>query len=223
MAEDDDKKPDAPDAEPEPANPDQRLEKILAARWDPDKLSTLMRAQGPSRGQRLGFSERSRFERRLGTDLGDVRIFTGELAEQITRQHNAEALTIGKTGMILMRQSAAYAPGSAAGTALLAHELTHVAQGRESAIARKSVEAPLAHEAASEAEAEAQEQAVHHEEVHGHVLASEGGGAAGSGAGSGSGGMSARERLEAIVEKVLELYEEEERLGHLRLGHDPNL
>src|SRR6266571_7547588 len=116
--------------------PDSKLQEVLAARWDPTKLSTLMRRQEASKSTRLDYSQRQRFEGRLGVDLGDVRIFTGELADEITRQHNAEALTIGNTGMILMRNSQAFAPGTAAGTSLLAHELTHVAQGQSNAVAR---------------------------------------------------------------------------------------
>src|SRR5688572_2932771 len=114
---------------------EDRLSKVLEARWDPGKMSSFMRASKASSGQRLSAHDRGRFEGRLGVDLGDVRIFSGELAETITRAHNAEALTVGDTGMILMRGSSKFAAGTPMGQALLAHELTHVAQSRPHAIA----------------------------------------------------------------------------------------
>src|SRR5829696_4320717 len=99
--------------------PEERMAKALESKWDPSKMSRFMRASEGSRAQRLDASQRGRFEGRLGVDLGDVRIFSGELAQEITRAHNAEALTVGDTGMILMRNSASAVPGTAAGTALL--------------------------------------------------------------------------------------------------------
>ena len=117
-------------------SPEERLQKALSSRWDPGKLSKFLKASGS--GRSLDHSHRSRFEKRLGVDLGNVKVFTGELAEEITRAHGAEALTVGDTGMIIMRQSARFAPGSAAYTALLAHELTHVAQARPDAVSRKA-------------------------------------------------------------------------------------
>src|SRR4029079_1228151 len=76
----------------------------------------------------LEHSVRQRYERRLGVDLGHVRVFTGEFAEEFNRQRNAYAVTVGATGMILMGTSPDKSMGSASGQALLAHELTHVAQ-----------------------------------------------------------------------------------------------
>src|SRR5262245_10276618 len=121
--------------------PEQQLQKVLEARWDPSKLSRFMRSSETSRGQALDYSQRSRFEAKLGANFSNVRVFTGELAEEITRAHGAEALTVGDSGIILMRNSSKFMPGSAQGTALLAHELTHVAQARPSAISFKSPEA----------------------------------------------------------------------------------
>ena len=194
MAKDDDDKDDA-------LPPDDKLHKLLEARWDPSKISSLVRSQEASRGQKLDLSQRSRFERRLGVDLGDVRIFSGELAEEITRAHNAEALTVGDTGMVIMGGSSKYAPGGALGTSLLAHELTHVAQARPSAISRKGVEADLAEEDESEEEAEAHEA---------EVLAEED-------------DKKDEERKAALLERVLELYEDDIRTTQMRLGmgYDP--
>src|SRR4029079_10810891 len=79
----------------------------------------------------LEHSVRQRYERRLGVDLGHVRVFTGEFAEEFNRQRNAYAVTIGSTGMIMMGGSPDKSMGSASGQALLAHELTHVAQAEQ--------------------------------------------------------------------------------------------
>jgi len=195
-----------------PLSADDRLQRVLEARYDPSKLSALMRGSASTRGQRLDHSQRQRFEGRYGVDLGDVRIFTGDLAEEITRAHDAEALTIGNTGMILMRGSAQYAPGSVAGTALLAHELAHVAQARPSAVSRKGLAASMthAHEEESEAEAERHERAVAFEEA--------GGSPAQFDANESSDDT---EFMEELCQRVMEIHEEEERDHAIRSGqHD---
>jgi hypothetical protein len=145
--------------------PERRLEKVLESRWDPGKLSGFLKASAGSRGQKLESGHRGRFEKRFGVNLGDVRIFTGELAEEITKAHGAEALTVGDTGMIIMRQSTKFSQGSAAHTALLAHELTHVAQAKPEAMARKTVTAQQGQMEASEEEAEHHEAEVMAEEL----------------------------------------------------------
>jgi hypothetical protein len=192
--------------------PEERLQKVLESRWDPAKMSAFMRASKASTGQRLDAHNRGRFEGRLGVDLGDVRIFQGELAEEITRAHNAEALTVGDTGMILMRGSSRFAPGTPAGTALLAHELTHVAQSRPSAISRKAGETDLAEEDESEEEAREEEQ---------NVLAEEMGEMKPPGASAADKDNKDKDRKEKIKEKVLELMREDQELTMLRSGWSP--
>jgi uncharacterized protein DUF4157 len=190
---------------------EDRFSQALQSRWDPAKISSFMKASSGDRAQRLDMSQRSRFEKRLGVDLGHARVFSGELAEEITRAHNAEALTIGDTGMILMRPSATYAPGTAAGTALLAHELTHVAQARPTTVSRKKTATDLAQEDESEEEAEEHEAEVHAEET----------GKKGSESAwktQADKGESERARLERIKDKVLELMEEDEWMHYLRGG-----
>jgi hypothetical protein len=199
--------PGAPGVNDEPANPQERMADVLASRWDPGKISRFMRGSQSSRGQRLDATHRHRFEKRLGVDLGDVRIFSGELAEEITRAHGAEALTVGDTGMILMRQSSRFAPGSAAGTALLAHELTHVAQAKPS-IMRKAPEADLAEEDESEEEAEQQEAEVLAEEL----------GMIGEKESQSDKDEKERERKEKIREKVIELWQQDDWAFYTRLG-----
>src|SRR5215813_9110428 len=112
------------------------------------------------KGEALDHSIRSKYEKRFGVDLGHVRVYTGEFAEEFNRQRSAYAVTIGSTGMILMGGSPEKSMASASGQALLAHELTHVAQAQKG-LHRKATSAggmPFAEE--HEAEAEAVEQSV---------------------------------------------------------------
>lgn len=199
---DDDKRDD------ESLPPDQRLEKVLESRWDPGKLSKFMKASAGSRGQKLESGHRGRFEKRFGVDLGDVRIFTGELAEEITKAHGAEALTVGDTGMIIMRQSTKFAQGSAAATALLAHELTHVAQARPDAMARKSVSAQQGQMEASEQEAEHHEAQVMAEELGMPQLKPS----------EGDKDSAEREKKEQLLALVVKIMEEDEYITLLRSG-----
>jgi hypothetical protein len=100
----------------------------IAERWDPDRLLRFV-SKRAGRGEKLDAATRAHFEAKLGADLGHVRVFRGELAEEITRAQAAEAVTVGTTGMILMSGSPDRSPATSQGRALLAHELTHVAQG----------------------------------------------------------------------------------------------
>ena len=114
----------------------------IARRWDPAMISKMVDRRGGA-GQPLDALTRARYERQFGVDLGAVRIHTGPFAEHVTRQHTAEAVTVGGTGMIFMAGTPDRSPATAAGQALLAHELTHVAQsarGRDPAAPR--VKAP---------------------------------------------------------------------------------
>ena len=63
-------------------------------------------------------------ERLLGSDLGSVRIHTGEAAARSARARGAVAYTIG-TDVVL---GSGTSPDGHAGRAVLAHELTHVVQ-----------------------------------------------------------------------------------------------
>ena len=80
--------------------------------------------------------------RRFGVDLGHVRIMTGNFAEEFTKQRSAYAVTVGGTGMILMGGSGDKGMHTRAGQALLAHELTHVAQQRDVYARRRGVLKP---------------------------------------------------------------------------------
>jgi len=84
-------------------------------------------------GSALPPQERALFEHRFGLDFGRVRIHTDERAEQSARALQARAYTFGSD---IAFGPGHYAPGTAAGRALLAHELTHVAQQTRPGAAR---------------------------------------------------------------------------------------
>ena len=109
---------------------DARAEQLtdeLAKKYDPERLLRIV-SRRAGRGQMLDQAVRAKYEKRFGVDLGHVRVYTGEFAEEFNRKRNAYAVTIGSTGMILMGGSPDKSMASQAGQALLAHELTHVAQ-----------------------------------------------------------------------------------------------
>jgi hypothetical protein len=183
----------------------------IARKWDPERLLRLVAKQA-GRGEKLDQSTRSKFEQRLGTDLGRVRIYTGEFAQAMTRAHSARALTIGNTGMILMSGSAGDSPEGTEGQALLAHELTHVAQA-DRGVHRDAEfgSAPSLSNDAGEAEAE---NAAHTE----RAMAA--GGAAGA-VDEKAKEEKAQALEEAIIKRVMELFADDARVHGLRNGHDP--
>ena len=130
----------------------------LARKYDPERLLKII-SRRAGKGEQLDHSIRAKYEKRFGVDLGHVRIYTGDFAEEFNRQRGAYAVTIGSTGMIMMGGSPDKSMGSAAGQALLAHELTHVAQA-EKGLHRKSFDGGMPFTSEHEAEAEAVEQSV---------------------------------------------------------------
>jgi hypothetical protein len=68
---------------------------------------------------------RSPMEQHLGTDLGGTRVHTDDTADTLARSLGAEAFT---TGNDIFFSAGSYAPQSAAGRELIAHEAVHVAQ-----------------------------------------------------------------------------------------------
>ncbi len=175
----------------------------IARRWDPSMISRAVSKRG-SAGQPLEGLTRARYERQLGVDLGDVRIHTGPFAEHVTRQHTAEAVTVGGTGMIFMRGTPDRSPATASGQALLAHELTHVAQAARGIYrSAPGQPAPLA-TAEHEAEAEA---------VEAQVLS----GNAPPGAAPAP-AMTEEEMIAQVMSRVAELLYEEERVFEARNG-----
>lgn len=132
MAFDRDTQRDPPANVPSPRQEEEpriTLDQEIAQKYDPAALSRLvMRDAG--RGEALDLHTRMEMERRLGGDFGSVRVFRGPLAEEITSRYRADAVTIGGTEMILVREGWRGGQQSAAGKALLAHELTHVKQAQ---------------------------------------------------------------------------------------------
>jgi hypothetical protein len=78
-----------------------------------------------SHGQGLGAATRSFYESRFGYDFSEVRIHTGTTAERSAREVQARAYTVGHD---IVFGAGEYAPGTAQGRHLLAHELAHVVQ-----------------------------------------------------------------------------------------------
>ncbi len=83
-------------------------------------------AIGLGAGQPLAAAERAFMQDRLGHDFRSVRIHTGEQAAAAADAVEARAFTIGSD---IVFGAGQYAAATAAGRHLLAHELTHVAQG----------------------------------------------------------------------------------------------
>jgi len=146
------------DPHPETDSADQ-LSDDLARKYDPERLLRML-ARRAGKGEALDHSIRSKYERRFGVDLGHVRIYSGEFAEEFNRKRNAYAVTIGSTGMILMGGSPEKSMGSASGQALLAHELTHVAQSHQGLHRKASFDGGMPFTEEHEAEAEAVEHSV---------------------------------------------------------------
>ncbi len=82
-----------------------------------------------SRGRPLDTAARAYLEPRFGHDFGQVRIHTGAGAAEAARAVRARAFTVGRD---IVFGAGRYAPETAAGRRLLAHELAHVVQqGRQ--------------------------------------------------------------------------------------------
>jgi len=194
-------------AELAPEELSDELARDIAKRWDPERLLKLVAARA-GKGEALDASLRARYEQKLGVDLGHVRVYSGAFAEEFNKQRNADAVTIGGTGMILMGGTTDRPMESASGQALLAHELTHVAQAERGVHrAGRGVDMELAtesHEAEAE-EAEAQE--MQHQQ---------GGGPRGDG---GAGAKEAAAKLEQeVMEKVIAMLGESMRVLIQRSG-----
>jgi hypothetical protein len=142
----------------------EELTDELARKYDPERMLRMV-SRRAGKGERLDQSIRAKYEKRFGVDLGHVRVYSGEFAEEFNRKRGAYAVTIGSTGMILMGGSPDKSIGSASGQALLAHELTHVAQAHKGLHRKATGGMPFAEE--HEAEAHAVEQSVEQGGGHG--------------------------------------------------------
>jgi hypothetical protein len=179
------------------------LADAIAKKYDTSRLSKLV-VNEAGRGERLDMGTQSEMEKSVGGRFNDVRVFRGPFAEAITKQHRADAVTIANTGMILMRQGPRSNLSSAQGKALLAHELTHVRQAQQGL--HFALEGGHSQDAPHEQEAE-------HVESQVHAAATGKGGGKDGGAGGGKG-----VDKDAVIARVMELFEEYERKMHERLG-----
>ncbi len=186
----------------------------ITRKYDPERLLRMI-GRRAGKGESLEHSVRHKYERRFGVDLGHVRIYSGEFAEEFNKRRDAHAVTIGSTGMILMGGSAEKSMAGSAGEALLAHELTHVAQGQRNqggGLYRKGVSAmPFTEE--HEAEAEHHEAAVQHEAAHGAA-----GAAAAASKPAAAGGAKLAEAIEQVKQRVLDMAADAARTFSYRNG-----
>jgi hypothetical protein len=178
-----------------------QLSDELAKKYDPERLLRMV-SRRAGKGERLDHSIREKYEKRFGVDLGHVRIYTGEFAEEFNRKRSAYAVTIGSTGMILMGGSPEKSMGSTAGQALLAHELTHVAQAHQGLHRKSSFGGGMPFAEEHEAEAEAVEHSVEqsggsHDAASGHAAAAQA-----------SAQQASKEAMARAVEKIKERVEE---------------
>jgi hypothetical protein len=194
--------------QPTTADPDANVQLTdeIARKYDPERLLRMVSSRA-GKGQSLEHDVRAKYEKRFGVDLGHVRVITGEFAEEFNKQRSAYAVTVGGTGMILMGGSADKGMHTRAGQALLAHELTHVAQQRRG-LYNKDFDATHAQEHEQEAEE------VEHEIEEG----GDGSGAskATSAADSQKASQKKQEKTEKIVEKVMAMVAEAHRTNWMR-------
>ncbi len=87
-------------------------------------------------GQPLPESIRTLFESRYGFDFSKVRIHADIKSAELARALNAKAFTVGQDVVFGAGQ---YAPWTAAGKILLAHELAHVIQQTTNCISSNEI------------------------------------------------------------------------------------
>lgn len=185
----------------------------IARKYDPERLLKMV-SKRAGRGEALDPTTRAKYEKRFGVDLGHVRLITGEFAEEFNRKQAAYAVTVGSTGMILMGNSPDKAAHTAAGQALLAHELTHVAQATRGLHRRGQFDNTLAFTEADEAEAGKVEAEVEQE--------SQGQGATAEASAQNQAKMASekaqKEQIEKIKARVIELMGDAARNQYMRNG-----
>jgi hypothetical protein len=105
----------------------------------PDSTEAIVARLGP--GEALDPDTQVFFEKRLGRDLGHVRIHTDAAAALSAAQIQARAFTYGSHIAFAAGQ---YQPQTEAGKRLIAHELAHVLQQSGGSISRMLMRAPAA-------------------------------------------------------------------------------
>ncbi len=112
----------------EPVGEEEEEEDVVQAKPAGNQVAPVHAAnQFPSlyQGHPLSASSRRFFEPRFGRDFSQVRIHSDPSAAQAARSVNAQAFTYGRD---IVFGAGQYAPETAAGQKLIAHELTHVVQ-----------------------------------------------------------------------------------------------
>jgi uncharacterized protein DUF4157 len=206
---------EAPPQEPASEPAADQLTDELVKKYAPERLLRML-GKRAGKGESLEHSVRHKYERQFGVDLGHVRVYSGEFAEEFNKQRGAYAVTVGGTGAILMGNSPDKSMASASGQALLAHELAHVAQqqrGLGGGLHRKAVvEMPFAEEHEEEAH---EVEAAAHAEAQGVAAVA----AAQKGQeGAGGAGKGLLEQIEKIKERVLDMMADATRAQLLRNG-----
>jgi hypothetical protein len=174
----------------------------ISRRYDPARLGKLSIA-GAGRAEKLDEATRRSMEGRLGARFTDVRVVRGAFADRVTRKHGADAVTVGATGVILMRDTARTNPHTSRGRAVLAHELTHVKQAQQGMHFAHSQHAGVS---SYEQDANTVEAAVKNE---GKQLSAQK---------PTDDADSKEERLEAAIVRTIELFEEQELESRVRIG-----
>lgn len=114
-----------------------------------DQTRAAARAISDDAPKNLDVGTRAKMEALTGADLGDVRIHTGPLAEEIAEGAGARAFALNDQDVYFGKGE--FSTASRGGKALLAHELSHVAERREGAF--PSLKRPML---ANESEARAE-------------------------------------------------------------------
>jgi hypothetical protein len=174
----------------------------VSRRYDPSRLGKIS-VEAAGRAEKLDDDTRRRMEARLGGSFADVRVVRGAFADRVTRRHGADAVTIGATGLILVRDTSRTNPRTPEGRAILAHELTHVRQAKQGM--------HFALEQGSSGHAHEQEA----ERVERRVLRDEKGGSAAPRAAARPDPEAQRHR---VVARVIEMVERDERDRRERRG-----
>lgn len=114
----------------------------------PEEVDAVLRSPGKS----LDAGTRAFMEQRFDRSFGDVRLHTDSAAAASARAVNAHAYTVGHD---VVFGSGEYQPGTERGASLLAHELTHVVQQQNHAVAAQQT-AKTVSEPSDAAEVEAE-------------------------------------------------------------------
>lgn len=111
---------------------EQTLQRAAVSAAAPASMPSLVHDVLNTSGQPLAESTRAFMEPRFGYEFSHVRVHADRLANDSAEAVNAHAYTVGSN---IVFGAGRYAPGTAAGDALLAHELTHVIQQGQQAAA----------------------------------------------------------------------------------------